>query len=270
MSDDIVISKKLMERVVDNLEYLPLDQTSELIKQLRSLPETVSLEGVENHVKNVINSWKKSWTVRLSSRAEGALRDRFFKFAQNLVTPVQPSAVVSREDIDLGDWSEIIETDGTDDNGRNIRESWVRKVEAEEAIYQLSLQLPQTLAPVQSGGVEHPECHLANILSLTEMNTEYRQGGMPQLRDWIVWRFKDRLAHLTTTQSAPAAEVPSVEPSMEALIEWACNVETTELDEEAEAFANRGDKPILVPDSAARGFYVGWKLALLTSLTEGK
>ena len=51
MSNDVVIPKKLMERVIDNLEYLPLDQTSEIIRQLRSLPETVSLEGVRVSMK---------------------------------------------------------------------------------------------------------------------------------------------------------------------------------------------------------------------------
>jgi len=129
----------------------------------------------------------------------------------NQKSSVQPSAVVSREAVDLGDWSEIIEANGTDENGRNIRESWVRKVEADEAIYQLSLQLPQPVAPIQSGGVDHPESALANILSLTEMNTEYKQGGMAQVREWIVWRFKDHLSHLTTTQSAPSVgSVPTV------------------------------------------------------------
>jgi len=31
------------------------------------------------HGQNVINGWKKSWSVRLSSRAEGALVERFEK-----------------------------------------------------------------------------------------------------------------------------------------------------------------------------------------------
>jgi len=72
------------------------------------------------------------------------------------IAPVQPSAVVSREAVDLGDWSEIIEADGTDENGRNIRESWVKKVEADEVIYQLSIQLPkpQTVGRVDFSGIK--------------------------------------------------------------------------------------------------------------------
>jgi len=89
MSNDVVISKKLMERVIDDLEYLPLDQSAEIIRQLRSLPETVSLEGVER--------WTQ-WTDRATKAPDG----EWVKLSdlRRLVAPVQPSAVVSREELE--------------------------------------------------------------------------------------------------------------------------------------------------------------------------
>lgn len=62
---------------------------------------------------------------------------------------------------------------------------------------------------------------------------------------------------------APEVEVQIVpEPSAGLLAKWAHDLEYSTLDEEAEAFAKNFKT---IPDAASRGFYVGWKLALLTS-----
>lgn len=50
----------------------------------------------------------------------------------------------------------------------------------------------------------------------------------------------------------------STEPSLDILNEWACGVEYGDLDKKAEAFSKSGELSVFTPNSAARGFYVGW------------
>jgi hypothetical protein len=155
MSNDVVISKELRDHIVWCGEHGHGVSLNEA-KELREAPETVSLEEME---RMKLYQWLNSQENGETELARVSDIRRLF---------VQPSAVVSLEAVDLGDWSEIIEADGTDENGRDIRESWVRKIEAEEAIYQLSLQLPQPVAPV----------HLANDAPTYEdgINEGWRQA----------------------------------------------------------------------------------------------
>jgi hypothetical protein len=57
----------------------------------------------EKHIKNVINGWKKSWSVSLSSRAEGALRDRI----TNLLTAYGPPASGGVDLSKIGRWTQL-------------------------------------------------------------------------------------------------------------------------------------------------------------------
>lgn len=77
------------------------------------------------------------------------------------------------------------------------------------------------------------------------------------------------MSHATALQhpqpKAVSGAVP--EPSAGLLSKWAHDLDYSDLDEEAEAFAKNFKT---IPDAASRGFYVGWKLALLTSRQEGR
>jgi hypothetical protein len=55
-------------------------------------------EGELKHVKNVIDGWKKSWSISLSSRAEGALRERIVRLIQE--HGVTYSATIVKEGVE--------------------------------------------------------------------------------------------------------------------------------------------------------------------------
>jgi hypothetical protein len=270
MSNDVVISKELRDKGVKALERFKEECPSvaylwtELIEALRNSPETVSLEGVE---RMKLHQW-------LNSQENGETELARVSDLRRLVAPVQPSAVVSR------DAFRKVARDRYEKGMQSIDDTFPES--CADAIFD-SLQLPQSVAPVQGGGVELMKCP-ADLRDAVNNSDEfqwivYDMDLMPEqittknqacgLRG--AWEMYTRLKALrTTTQSAPSVgSVPSVEPepSVRLLRKWAHNGEYTGLDKEAEAFATY---IIDIPDAASRGFYVGWKLALLTSRTEGK
>ena len=90
MSNDVVISKELRDRILGLLSILPVKgpATDGYAAELRAAPETVSLEGVERWSEGasdfgLYRSFDGDWVG--------------FSDLRRLITPVQPSAVVSRE-----------------------------------------------------------------------------------------------------------------------------------------------------------------------------
>lgn len=178
MSDSVVIKKTTQEAICQILDRFGWKEESDA---LRAAPETVSLEGVHQYALFDFGP-----VVRVSD-------------LPHLVPPVQPSAVVSRETIDAV-YAKVTASGKYNPN------------DLIDAIY--SLQLPQPVAPVQSGGVE-----LDNILNEwgrdLEENTEWDIGTTDPIcvgeEDGLTINvpshlgvLKDTiLAHLTTTQSAP-------------------------------------------------------------------
>ena len=242
MSNDVVISKTLMERVIDSLEESQLDQSFEIIRQLRSLPETVSLEGVkglerltldylmrpdcdgeyvrfsdllrliapvqpsavvsrEGVERIVKDAWNAGWAS--AKRNKGTSNLYWIRVAQELdlprpVAPVQPSAVAVLKDEDGAylRFSEWLAWCGYPEY--NTKKTWAVLAE-EYADRIISTQLPQPVAPVQSGGVEE----LSNALADAHTELDWHKQEITNL--------KEQIAHLTTTQSAPSVgSVPSV------------------------------------------------------------
>jgi len=91
MSNDVVISKELRDKLIEELEYHEPHAMASEINQLRAAPETVSLEGVE---RMKLYQW-------LNSQEDGETELVRVSDLRRLITPVQPSAVVSRDKIDF-------------------------------------------------------------------------------------------------------------------------------------------------------------------------
>lgn len=220
MSNDVVISKKNLSTVIHFIESRsdkdngPVNQ---LLDQLRAAPETVSLDGVD--VRTLGNWWEGDVPGQSVGRQELMVR---LSDLRRLV--VQPSAVVSREVIEegLSSWKDCFFA-GTVDGWKSLMNEIER------------LQLPQPVAPVQSGGV-----YLSGMrrFSLVEDSTWYNclqesvdgeyiqfseiqrivefcinaieESQPPETTPWdCVDAIRRKLAnspHLTTTQSAPSTK----------------------------------------------------------------
>ena len=95
----------------------------------------------------------------------------------------------------------------------------------------------------------------------TDNQTFYDEGhGEHALPDVVAWTElppEDEASWGITRQPDMGAVVEAPDPVK--LTQWAFNGEYTDLDKEAEAFAANFTT---IPNAAARGYYIGWKLAL--------
>ena len=198
----IAISKELRDRL---LATFPIN-VQEIATELRDAPQTVSLEGVEKRlVKRMTEGFSENFgDVGLMECMENSAK-LIVSDLRRLVVPVQPSAVVSREDV-----------------RRRLasQHGWLTSRQiAEIADSMTALQLPQPVAPVQSGGVDEQMWEktiserdaaeelieqVAIYFGCTEEWSSVH-SHFDCVREAIV-------AHLTTTQSAPSVgSVPTVE-----------------------------------------------------------
>jgi len=192
MSNDVVISKELRDRILGLLSILPFKgpATDGYAAELRAAPETVSLEGVERWSEGasdfgLYRSFDGDWVG--------------FSDLRRLITPVQPSAVVSRDKIDFEIRSHLgAEQDTVDAMLRHQLGS---------AIYALQLPKPQTAGRVALSGVQrwtfnqthmrkHFDGEFVRVSDLRRLVAPVQGGGgiVPKDEDSAYLRFSEWLA----------------------------------------------------------------------------
>ena len=120
---------------------------------------------------------------------------------RRFVTPVQPSAVVSREAIEDCILDAIREATGEDPSIDDDADAWLFSTKIH------ALQLPQPVTPVQSRGVEPSESDLSNGWNHSWKSLNDAQELIRNLGEDISLEQVDAaMTVLTTTQSAPVAD----------------------------------------------------------------
>lgn len=201
MSDSVVIKKITQEAICQILDRLGWKEEAEA---LRAAPDTLSLEGV------------RQWTPYEIAIAKGDQilqnRHRFYldDDLRRLVTPVQPSAVVSREALLLSRIYRMV-SEVVANPADNDMETFVAIMTEIEALH-------QSVAPVQSGSVE--DAYVLAIVAYAEYIT-LLESELTEIvpfmanHHWKSSRFEagqlarkkidDALTAIrTTTQSAPS------------------------------------------------------------------
>ena len=226
-----VITEEFFESLLETLEEHGLTGSAE---SLRTAPETVSLEGVERYAFDIT----KGCAFAI---AKGAWVQ--FDDLGRLVAPVQPSAVVSREESEIPlpkdvvaklkelilyilsksqkgmNWTELtwmifhIDRHVYAMTGKPFLDGvkWIKGDEVPELVYG---DTPQPVAPVQSGGVDELMTAAKDLLDLMDKTPYKVHLGEESDRVFNYREFnhlRQSLAHLTTTQSAPSVgSVPSI------------------------------------------------------------
>jgi hypothetical protein len=212
MSNDVVISKELRDRILAHGVHT---REGELINEaLRAAPETLSLEGVEKSLESlahlaeggIIGQHLADFPGMVGRKVRQILSD-----LRRLVTPVQPSAVVSRE----SDGSVTV-------SGRRYAE-WPKNAwrgtpahavetyypDAEmvpacaydaaladrNALIRLLAQLPQPIAPVQPSTVVSEWQRVAHVLG-ERLGRTGPEGYYSMTPDkWLEWATEE-VGHL--------------------------------------------------------------------------
>ena len=197
MSNDVVISKIQLEKAVGRLEFLAAKCEHERlfamqfaivqeIKSLRVAPETVSLEGVETMK---LYQW-------LNSQESGETELARVSDLRRLVSPVQHGAVVK---MDFPHVAAIIQEIFPRATAKQKSQVFDRFLD------EFKTQLPQPVAPVQSGGVDLNEV-VSAIDFVLQKDAQEGYWLFPESVRCLIYARDALNAHLTTTQIAPGAE----------------------------------------------------------------